>query len=60
MEQGGMTSSLVADAIVKLAERKNPPPVSAAGGKNNVLRYAYKLLPERITDWMVRRKFNQR
>ncbi len=60
MEQGGMTSSLVADSIIKLAERKNPPPVFAAGGKNNVLRYAYKMLPERFTDWLVRKKFNQK
>lgn len=60
MEQGGMSSSLVADCIIKLAERKNPPTVSAAGGKNNLVRYAYKFLPERITDWFVRRKFNQR
>ncbi len=60
MEQGGMNPSLVAEAIVKLAEKKNPPPVSVAGGKNNVARYLYKMLPERFTDWMVRRKFNQK
>ena len=60
MEQGGMSPSLVAEAIVKLAEKKNPPPVSVAGGKNNVARYLYKMLPERFTDWMVRRKFNQK
>ena len=60
MEQGGMTPSLVADCILRLAEKRNPPTVSAAGGKNVVLRYAYKVLPERVTDWFVRRKFNQR
>ena len=60
MEQGGMTPSLVADAIIKLAEKRNPPPVSVAGGKNNLVRYAYKMLPERVTDWFVRKKFNQR
>lgn len=60
MEQGGMTSSLVADAIIKLAEKRNPPPVSVAGGKNTMLRYVYKMLPERVTDYFVRKKFNQR
>ena len=59
MEQGGMNPSLVADAILKLADKKNPPPVAVAGGKNGCLRYMYKLLPERVTDWMVRKKFNQ-
>ena len=60
LEQGGMTPSLVAEAIIKLAEKRNPPPVSVAGGKNAFVRYAYKLLPERVTDWFVRRKFNQK
>ncbi len=60
MEQGGMNPSLVADAIIKLAAKKNPPTVSVAGGKNGVVRYLYKMLPERVTDWFVRRKFNQK
>lgn len=60
MEQGGMNPSLVADAVLKLAEKKNPPPVSAVGGVNNFVRLANKILPERVTDWFVRKKFNQR
>ncbi len=60
MEQGGMSPSLVAEAVLKLAAKHNPPPVSAVGGKYNVLRYVNKLLPERVTDWFVRKKFNQR
>lgn len=60
MEQGGMNPSLVAEAVIKLAERKNPPPVTAAGGMNQFYRYLYKMLPERFTDWMVRKKFNQK
>ncbi len=60
MEQGGMSPSLVADAILKLAEKRNPPTVAAAGGKNGVARYLYKMLPERVTDWVVRKKFNQK
>lgn len=60
IEQGGMSPSLVAEAIIKLAEKKNPPPVSVAGGKNGFSRYLYKMLPERVTDWMVRKKFNQK
>ncbi len=60
MEQGGMNPSLVADAILKLAEKRNPPPVSAVGGRNGFVRYMSKMLPERVTDWFVRKKFNQR
>ncbi len=60
MEQGGMNPSLVADAIVRLAHKKNPAPVAVAGGKNAVARYVSRLLPERVTDWLVGRKFNQR
>ena len=60
MEQGGMNPSLVAAAIIKLAEKKNPPTVSVAGGKNALMRYLYKMLPERVTDWYVRKKFNQK
>lgn len=60
IEQGGMNPSLVAEAIIKLAEKKNPPPVSVAGGKNGFARYLYKMMPERLTDWMVRKKFNQK
>ncbi len=60
IEQGGMNPSLVAEAIIKLAEKKNPPPVAVGGGMNGLTRYLYKLLPERITDWYVRKKFNQK
>ncbi len=60
MEQGGMNPSLVAEAVIKLAARPNPPTVSAVGGKNNLVRYVSKMLPERVTDWFVRKKFNQR
>ncbi len=60
MEQGGMSPSLVAEAVLKLAARHNPPPVTAVGGKNNLVRYVSKMLPERVTDWFVRKKFNQK
>ncbi len=60
MEQGGMEPSLVAESIVRLAEKHNPPPVAVAGGKNGMLRYLNKLFPERLTDWLVRKKFNQK
>lgn len=60
MEQGGMNASLVAAAIVRLAEKKNPSPVVTAGGKNGFLRFVNKLLPERFVDRMTMRKFNQK
>lgn len=59
IEQGGMNPSLVAEAVIRLAEKKNPATVTVAGGKNMLVRYLYKMLPERVTDWMVRKKFNQ-
>ncbi len=60
MEQGGMSPSLVAEAVLKLSAKRNPPPVSSVNGKYNFLRYVNKMLPERVTDWFVRKKFNQR
>lgn len=60
MEQGGMNPSLVADAAIKLSLRKNPPPVFVAGGRNLMVHYLYKFLPERVVDWAVKRKFNQK
>lgn len=60
MEQGGMSASLVAGAIVKLAERRNPPPVVSVGAKNGFVRFMNKVLPEQFVDSMVMRKFNQK
>ncbi len=60
MEQGGMSVSLVAGAIVKLAERKNPPPVMSVGAKNGMVRFINRLLPSQFVDRMVMRKFNQK
>ncbi len=60
MEQGGMNPSLVADAVIKLAEKRNPPAVAVAGGKNAFAYYASRLLPERVVGFLVRKKFNQR
>ena len=60
IEQGGADPKSVAESIIKLSERKNPPPVTAAGGGNNFVRYLSRMLPERVTDGAVRRKFNQK
>ncbi len=60
MEQGGMNPSLVADAVMKLAEKRAPSPVAVTGGKNLFAYYATRLLPERVVSWWVRRKFNQK
>ena len=57
MEQGGMRPSLVADEILRLAEKRDPAPVSVVGGKNVLLRISGRVLPERVTDFLVRRKF---
>ena len=60
MEQGGMNASLVAGAIVKLAERKNPPPVLSVGPKNSFVRFMNRVLPAEWVDRMVMRRFNQK
>ncbi len=60
IEQGGMNPSLVADAIIKLAERRNPSTVTVAGGKNALAYCATRLLPERVVGFFVRKKFNQK
>lgn len=60
MEQGGENPSLVAAAILRLAEKKNPPPVCSVGGKFALVRFMNKVLPERVTDWALRKKFNQK
>ncbi|MGN1078190.1 MAG: SDR family NAD(P)-dependent oxidoreductase [Candidatus Gallimonas sp.] len=60
MEQGGENPSLVAAAILRLAEKKNPPPVCSVGGKSALMRFMNKVLPERVTDWALRKKFNQK
>ena len=60
MEQGGMSASLVADAIVKLAERRNPPPVMSVGTRNGFVRFMNRVLPAEFVDRMVMRKFNQK
>lgn len=60
MEQGGENPSLVAAAILRLAEKKNPPPVCSVGGKSAFMRFMNKVLPERVTDWALRKKFNQK
>lgn len=59
MEQGGMRPSLVADAVLKLYEKRDPAPVTAAGGMNAFLRASGRVLPERVTDFLVRKKFRQ-
>lgn len=59
IEQGGANPASVAESILKLAERKNPPAVIAAGGGNIFMRAVSRMLPERVTDWAVRKKFNQ-
>ena len=60
IEQGGMSASLVAGAIVKLAERRNPPPVQSVGTRNGFVRFMNRVLPAEWVDRMTMRKFNQR
>ena len=56
-EQGGMQPARVAEEIVRLSERRSPPAVKAAGGKNVLSRTAMRLVPARFADAFSRRKF---
>ena len=59
MEQGGMRPSVVAEEVLRLYEKRDPAPVVAAGGMNAFWRFSGRVLPERVTDWLIRKKFRQ-
>lgn len=60
LEQGGAAAQQVAEDIVRLAEKRNPPQVAVSGVGNIALAAAQRLLPERTVDYFVRKKFNQK
>lgn len=56
-ERGGMPPEAIAKAIVKLAERKNPKPLSAVGLQYKVFCFLGKVLPIRLQSFLVGRMY---
>ncbi len=59
MEQSGMKPSRVAEDIYKTLISDKPPIVRTCGAKNNVMRYASRVMPEKLTLYFDERMFNQ-
>ena len=59
MEQGGMKPSRVAEEIYKILISDKPPIIRTCGAKNNVMRYAARVMPEKLTLYLDERMFNQ-
>lgn len=53
IEQGGMEASAVADTILSVLDADAPPVSVAAGGKNKTYYLSQKILPARLTQYMV-------
>lgn len=52
-ERGGMAPEEIAKAIVRLAEAKNPKPLSTVGFQYKLFCFLGKVLPIRFQSWMV-------
>ena len=59
MEQSGMKPSRVAEEIYKILISDKPPIIRTCGVKNNVMRFATRVMPEKLTLQIDKRMFNQ-
>jgi len=59
MEQGGMNPGAVADSIVTLLKYPNPPQTTAIGLRYKTAKFAQKLLPGAISDYINRSMYEQ-
>lgn len=59
MEQSGMKPSRVAEDIYKVLISDKPPIIRTCGARNNVMRYAARVMPEKLTLQIDKRMFNQ-
>lgn len=59
IEQGGMDPHAVAEEIVAQTLKTNPAITFATGGKNKVYRMMERLLPEKVTEYLNNKKYNQ-
>lgn len=58
IEQGGMPPDAVADTIIKVLDSQNPPAVVASGIKNKAFYLSEKLMPEKLTRFIVGNTYN--
>lgn len=58
IEQGGMTPDAVADTVIKTLDSANPPAVVASGIKNKAFYVSEKLMPEKVTRFIVSNTYN--
>ncbi len=59
MEQSGMKPSRVAEEIYKILISDKPPIIRTCGMKNNMMRFASRVMPEKLTLQIDKRMFNQ-
>lgn len=57
MEQTGYSAAYVARKITDIIDRKNPPPVATVGCKNKLTLFLYKILPQRLKLFALRKKY---
>lgn len=58
MEQGGESAQEVANTIVKALNTPNPPSVIASGIKNKAFYLSQKILPDKLTQYIVSGQYN--
>lgn len=58
IEQGGMAASEVANTILATLNAEHPPLSVAAGAKNKLYRLSAKILPEKLSTYMVGCKYD--
>ena len=59
MEQSGMSPSAVAEIIYNLLIEDKPPVIKTCGVKNTVLRFATRIMPEKVTLKVNERLYHQ-
>lgn len=59
MEQSGMKPSRVAEDIYKLLTSDKPPVVKTCGAKNATMRFATRVMPEKLTLYLNERMYKQ-
>jgi short-subunit dehydrogenase len=59
IEQGGMSAQEVAEEVVKEIMRDNPSVTLATGNKNKMYSVANRILPEKVTEYLNDKKYNQ-
>lgn len=59
MEQGGMSASSVAEEVIRETMKKNPAITLPTGGRNKAYVWARHMLPEKFTEFINDKMYNQ-